>query len=306
MLNRGWFRVSSKSSYFFREERTVIPRKLSTWSEVAAIKNGKRTPRNWSDVLRELYSPYASNSDASLEVARKREGLAYEVAQNNDLKRQYYLHRTKKMEPAVIHIITTGEFWENEWEEEEVDYTPPKDSNYGLAVGKRAYTNGFVWCSTYPNWDWKTNASEKTIRCRIEIPANTQVVVDRSPSVNNDCEFKDGEMKSLFPDVLLPPGEFCIISIQRYRRPVVNDEKEEPGYTYLEPIDRYDHPLSPGRLLHDNEFAARALDYTSEFIDVRMHPVWMMELPETLDGTGEPTLDGPAGEFLVGNRRVRS
>ena len=186
-------RVQGSSSRFFPHAfGSLLDEPFpSTWAHLNAIISDLNTPPSWSVVLHELYAGRAPRFAPPAPVA----GRAFVKANNNDSKAQYYLTTTTK-EEEVVHIQTEGLLWH--------------DEDACATEGDLAYTNGFLWTNASPNWTWKSTTEEGRLsRCRITLPAQTQVVIDRSPVFGGSpCQFDDSRT-SVFPDVLLPPGADC-------------------------------------------------------------------------------------------------
>ena len=143
---------------------------------------------------------------------KEKEDVAKEGPDNEDIRRgyvtpQYRLH-TLKSEATLLHV--TGAFGEEALSEGEEGYEIPE-------VGDIAYTNGFIWTSTNPRWIWRGNGGQYT-RCRIDVPAGTQVIVDRAPVSGslNSCQADNGKI-SYFPDVLLSAGKFTVVAVSKFK-----------------------------------------------------------------------------------------
>ena len=252
VLNVGDKRVTGSSSRFSSDAEhcstlsTPVP---STWADMVHLLGTDNMQR----VLLQLYA----SGDGSMQNTQfdTDEGGAYRLAYNNAFQSQYYL-LTIEVPVTVTHIVSDGAFWGRR-----------TDVNTKIGPGVCAYTNGFLWCNTSPNWAWKASG-DKCLRCRIELPAGTQVVVDRSPTDDtNECEF-DEQRYSIFPDVLLPPGVFNITSVDRYR-----------GATETVVCDRF-RPAAA--VWTDAEYTQRMLMYADEFVDVQMEVTQMMRLPKEM------------------------
>lgn len=223
------------------------------YTDIKAISMHIKTSVNFQMVLNELNRPAVVQEKRS-KIFELREGQAFRRTSGNSHQSQYYL-KTTEAPYTVTHINSGDRFW---------GMDEPSEIEQGTTV----YTNGFLWCNTSPNWMWTSRYEGTTlIRCRIEVPVGTQVVVDRSPAnINNMCKV-DEERTSIFPDVLLPPGQFTITSVQRYT------DKCESGAARGHSIG--------GRELRDEEYAARMLlsDNVSEFVDVRLTVNEMLRMP---------------------------
>jgi hypothetical protein len=259
-------RVQGGSSIFRREHNTEID--LDQEQSEAELKrlSGLVTLSMQSQVISELYRTQGFET-TNPEPSSVTPNLAYQKVFDNKIQRQYYLQRVEQ-ETTLTHIILSGSFWNME------------DDNQSIDTRTCAYTTGFVWCNTSPNWIWKkSDGNEPLIRCRIVIPSNTQVVVDRSPVLANKCQF-DKDSTSLFPDVLLPPGEFEIDSVVYYRSKKKQGDQisEEDESKIIEYVEQTDSNFSAVTALTDNEYAAKMLSFCSEFVDVTMRVTRMMTL----------------------------
>lgn len=175
---------------------------------------------------------------------------------------------------TVTHIISDGQFW---------DFM---EKDYMIKEGMVVYTNGFLWCNTSPNWTWKGGrGAKRLIRCRIELPENTQIVVDRSPvHGGTECQFDD-KRTSVFPDVLLSPGEFQITSVTRYQTEK-DDSESDDSADDDDQADGMVQTVIPKQYrkwksieINDEEYAAHILTDVSKFVDVRLKVTKMMRLP---------------------------
>ena len=258
-------RVQGGSSKFTRvtdcEPRKELPfgTSLMTREQVAALSS--RTQTSWETVLGELYSDRAS--PPTTPSAAQREAEAFVRRFDNQVKPQFYL-RTVERAAILSHIQPDGVFWSAMWDE-----TPDP------VVGDVCYTNGFVWTNPNPRWAWKNRADSRIIRVRIEIPAGTQVIVDRSPVYGGlPCEF-DEYRESLFPDVLLGPAEFRVTDVVRYRSTqadyAYSDEPRE-RFRYVDPRDR-------GVAVSDVEYAELRVQSSYEFMDVRAVLLRQIKVP---------------------------
>ena len=197
-------------------------------------------------------------------------------ALGNVHKPQYYTY-TLKNPATVVHIITSEEFWDNYdlpvWE-------PGMNKLRTSHSGRLCYTTGILWCNSSPDWSWKSEGNDTMIRCRIDLVAGTQVLIDRSPVYSSrECEFDDEGSRSVFPDVLLLPGEFKITDVKRYKQEDYDSEYE--GDT-IESLDSEDtSPPTVG--MSDKEFASRMMEDAMNFIDVRLRVVRMMQVPPSVN-----------------------
>jgi hypothetical protein len=265
-------RVQGASSTFIRERHPKIDlEEKEEWSKddlVSLLQNTGQLSLQ-KQVIDELYRA----SEKMTTDYRHTSGEAYREVFSNDSQSQYYL-QTVEEKTTLIHIILSGRFWSL------------KESNISIDNRTHAYTTGFVWCNTSPNWTWKESHEQKPlIRCRIDIPKGTQVVVDRSPVSQELCQF-DADCTSLFPDVLLPPGEFEIDSVVYYRSTDKQGDpiREEDNSKHIVYVQPNDSNLRAVTALNDNEYAAKMLSFCSEFIDVALKVTKMMRLsaPDTL------------------------
>jgi hypothetical protein len=121
------------------------------------------------------------------------------------------------------------------------------------------------------------------IRCRIDLPAGTQVIIDRSPVGGGyDCDLDESGRRSRFQDVLLLPGEFRITNLKGYKNKdsESNEEADDQAQDYIELLDTvYDEPPR-STVMSDNQFAHYMLQKTNNFLDVRLEVVRMMRVPE--------------------------
>ena len=231
-------------------------------------------------VLLELYRKVGPTTEQSLPVPKP--GKAYASAYGfNTHKAQYYT-QTLKADATVVHVVSGGEFW-NEAQSGDRD-GPGKLRT--CHKGRLAYTTGMLWCNTSPNWQWKTRG-DTAIRCRIHLPAGTQVIVDRSPVFGNvnHCEFGDPEgRKSQFPDVLLLPGEFEITDVKRYKNDdYASDDDDEDNPTQkdeIQPTPVAGQGYVPGTEMADEVYASRMLHTVDNFLDVRLEVTRMMRVPD--------------------------
>lgn len=270
-------RVRGQSSPFHGQELAIIPLEPpfpSSWEDFVPMYDHGDTENSLHTVLTELYRNDGFDANEKL---KSYDDEALKRAFNNKHQSQYYLQTLRK--PTVVtHIISNGRFG-GYFEDDEHE-------QIRVEKGKLAYTYGFLWCNTSPDWSWKTDTRSKAaMRCRIEIPENTQVVVDRSPvyGARDHCQF-DEHRTSFFPDVLLPPGEFFIDSVKRYRAEDAdesNDEDDVEIETMKRNLARVH--LRPNRgVLSDEEYAARMLRDVDNFVDVRLKVTRMMRLPEKI------------------------
>lgn len=275
-------RVTGGSSMFHCAPSDSIPLEPpfpSSFEELQPIIDAIGVQTTMKDVLSELYRTDGF-SEATL-CTKKTTLVRY--SDGNTRKPQYFT-QTLETPATVVHMITSGEFWD--------------DSDDGFDIGKLrthhkgkcAYTNGMLWCNSSPHWTWKTNdRNDTSIRCRIDLPAGTQVLIDRSPVYGGTtCEFDDNRGISLFPDVLLLPGQFQIVDMKRYKREgYESDDEDLAGEHEKDKIESLDVAgaklprTEPPMLMSDEEYASRMLRKTSNFIDVRLKVVRTMRVPDS-------------------------
>lgn len=256
------------SSMFHKVASPSIPldTPVRSWEELKPIIDAFGVMTSMDSVLRELYrKPPLSEPPTDVE-----DEWAIRFSYGNTHKPQYYFH-TLQEAATVVHIITGGEFW----------FTGRSDIGKLKShhVRSSAYTNGMLWCSTNPNWTWKTGTDDTIIRCSIDLPKGTQVVIDRSPVYGTLGQCLDGERLSLFPDVLLLPGEFRIGSVRRYKTEDFesdDDEDFECEEDKGEILGVSETRPSRTTPLNDREFAQLMLESVNNFIDVRLKVVRTM------------------------------
>ena len=238
-------------------------------------------------VLDELYRVDGFTSDDGSQTIKYKDE-AFVRVYDNKLRSQYYLQTINAnggdaadaadaADPttATVTHIAHNRFWSHGEERGE-------ERGEELEKGVVAYSRGFLWCNASPNWTWdnRPHTTRNVIRCQIQLPEGTQVVVDRSPVYGTDsmtCQF-DRERTSRFPDVLLPPAKFEITSVKHYPAPKVRID--DAAFKKLQErmnSDRHDHVLT------DEEYAEHVFyvnDNADEFIDVRLRVTHMMKLPQ--------------------------
>ena len=264
-LPHNSYRVSGGSSKFYFKPLDGIPLNDDPGdvkrAKAIAWADGVMVPM--IDVVDELYRNVEPSQDSGPER-----------------KSQYYTH-TLQNPATVVHIITDGMFWNSHTLEERSGRVRAAHD-----VGQFAYTYGIVWCQTSPNWKWKGTGenSKVSIRCRIELPAGTQVIIDRDPvrMVSNiDCKPNDDESWGRFPDILLLPGEFEIVDVKSYMTENYESDDENSGkyqedkIEELPPVDT----TSPGTEKSDGVYASEMLRDTGLFLDVRLRVKRMMKVP---------------------------
>jgi hypothetical protein len=265
-VNTSKKRVRGGSSKFSKKPISIIPldskKDLAFWQQVSS---DQRTDNSWSTVLRELYATRTPTKP----LPAGRNDQAFVRVVDNDAKPQYYLKQLE--EPAVVvHIQNDGEFWELA---DDLEGKLP-------TVNELVYSKGFIWTSPMPNWAWKNNG-EKLIRCRIHLSEGTQVVMDRSPVYPTLCKLDENdESISIFPDVLLPAGEFKVISVTKYRSTKEvyesDDEVDEDPSSFVKLT-----PIKKGIPSNDVEYAQHRLYDVNTFIDIELEIVRSVILPQT-------------------------
>ena len=257
-------RIIGRSSGFSKTLHDSMPPfgpDVATLQQLRNVAAAYDTPNSWDTVLRELYSqkPPLKHHPEWLDDD---ENLAYKTRFDNDLNPQYYLFVTHGVS-TVSHIMLKGIFFARYEGGEIIEVGDPR-------VGETVYTSGFVWTNADPRWAWKTKEVKKknrVIRCTIEIPTGTQVVFDRSPVMAEECEMEN-EKISLYPDVLLPAGQFRITAITRYMTKsgrTDTPEEEEKDVVYLKEQRSYVEPT-----VNDYEYAGNRLVDAEEFVDMRL------------------------------------
>jgi len=251
---RTWFKISGRAEDSFgvsgtRHNADVL-RSLSHGGEVVKV-------------LDELYRVGGFTSDDEDEGSRTETHEAFVRVFNNNLRPQYYLW-TIGTEDMVTHV-THNLFWMR------------SEKNQDIVSGEHAYSRGFLWCNTSPNWMWnRSTISKRIIRCRIDLPIGTQVIIDRSPVFGGEeCQFDQNERISRFPDVLLPPAKFEIAKVKHHPAPEtrINDD----SFVLLGTKMKKNHDYK----LTDEEYASYVFyeNYNAdEFIDVRLVMTHMMKL----------------------------
>lgn len=262
-------RVQGGSSRFDRKALDIIPLAPpfpSSWTELIPIIGHARTSTSLENVLTELYR---SDGMDTTDPIKSYDDEAFKHTFSNKHQSQYYLQTVSKL-TTVTHIINGGEFWRMKKDEQ-------------IQQGELAYTTGFLWCNTSPNWTWKSGTDDTMIRCRIDLPESTQVVVDRSPVYGGSpCQFDD-RRTSLFPDVLLPPGEFEIVSVKHYQSEDYSESEDESDAEHdVKILKPEEYRFMASVELSDEEYAARMLSNVSKFVDVRLKNTRMMRLPNVL------------------------
>lgn len=272
-------RVSGSSSSFYKEipydpGEDGIPETVKE-----AIDLVTRLPLNQTAiaVLNELYRKPRESGD--IPEAPRYENDAVREVENNNYQPQYYL-KTLETATTVVHIIKDGGFW---------SYAAKKVSGPIPNEKDVAFTGGFVWTNTSPQWSWKSDdvfQGNRLIRCRIHLNAGTQVLVDRSPVYGGvDCKFDSEGQVSRFPDVLLPPGKFTVTEVIRYQSNELSAAKKErlaapekKGNTAkiveIEPNDTMAKPTD------DLEYARARVFDRDEFVDVHLELETAMRFPQ--------------------------
>ena len=249
-------RVQGASSKFLRNAPFSLETALTTYDDMIALN--PLVSCNWETVLRELYSRKTAQPPEE-----PLEGEAFVQSSDNNANPQYYL---KIIETATTlsHIQPDGRFWARG----ENNPTNP-------VVGDKCYTNGFLWTNPMPSWSWKNRMSNRFVRVRVDIPAKTQVVIDRAPVFGSvmECQFDDHHI-SIIPDVLLSSAEFLVTSVVHYR----SKENEYKDANEFQDI-QYVKPRERGIPTNDLEYASLRVFDSPEFMDVRVAMVAQLELP---------------------------
>lgn len=209
-------------------------------------------------VLRELY-----RTDGFPETPRPPRPDGKILRSSGNVHKPQYYTQTLKSPATVVHIITSAEFWDTS-DVPFSDWDPDTEKLRTSHTGQFAYTTGILWCNSSPDWSWRSKGSDTIIRCRIDLPAGTQVVVDRSPVYGGySCEFDEAGSRSRFPDVLLLPGEFYIQDVKRYKR---EDYDSDYDGDSIESLD-------------SEQFVSRIMEDAQNFLDVRLQVTRMMRVP---------------------------
>lgn len=254
-------RVQGKDSLFSRVAREGLPygevlttiEQLTSMAGVAYVQT--------EHVLQELYSNRQPTQPPKRQQAAE---LAYVEAFGKDEKPQYRLV-TVERQATLSHTVTHSMIWALNV----ADKADPKVDDF-------CFTNGFIWTNPAPDWAYKSDKRQRSIRVRVDIPPATQVIIDRAPFAEKLCLF-DTERVSIFPDVLLAPAKFRVTSVVHYRSDAKDykTSKDEPGriYTYVTPS------RSLGSTSDEDYAARRVFDSNGEFMDVGMELVQQVKLP---------------------------
>lgn len=231
------------------------------------------------DVVRALAAAATGEEDRRRECKRPRLEDRYESVEEGFVRvqkatPQYYAQELKT--PATVVHMHEG--------------APGSVGELVRPEASTLFTSGVLWTNASPNWTWlrgplvwpperMTLATKKKhcmwiIRCRVDLPAGTQVVVDRHPIklVKNSwfprdaCVLErtaDGTARvAPFPDVLLLPGKFERTSVRHYREKLSREtlsqethawtlhleEEESVVYQQAEEV-RVDQDSEPARML---------------------------------------------------------
>jgi hypothetical protein len=256
-------RVMGGSAKFTRMVEDALPlgTSLTTSEQIRALSHFTQT--SWDTVLRELYSdravPLTTPSNEQLEDE------AFVTRHDNHAKPQFYL-KTTGQSTTLSHIQPDGAFWGRGM----------RDSRSDPTIDDMCYTNGFIWTNPNPQWAWRSANSVRVIRVRVDIPAGTQVVMDRAPVYGGrECQF-DEHRVSRFPDVLLGPAEFRVTDVMRYRS--TNEDYSRSGES--PELFEYVEPRKCGPSESDLEYAQLRVFDADEFMDVRMVLVRQIKLPQ--------------------------
>lgn len=228
------------------------------------------TSTSFDKVLTELYQLFRRGDETKSDPApaTRRENEAFLRGGRKDTIPQYCL-KTVTTSETLVHIIPDDRFgYRNDGSDYGDDTVYPR-------VGESWYTGGMIWTNADPDWEWSGmwGDDDRKWRCRIEIPAGTQVIMDRSPVGLQWCEMEDGK-KSLFPDVLLAPGEFYVKSVTRYKTRD-KDSNDEEGVVYLPAVD----PDEKTDRFTDYHRRFLGSDPEREFVDVNLLLQSSMVLP---------------------------
>ena len=278
-------RVQGGSAKFARAVADEIPIGPIGKSEIPTTAEQIRrlrpfTQPSWETVLDELYSNRQSSTtptkspDEEEQQRQRSDNRAFVRRSGNQERPQFYL-LTVSEEATLAHIQPDGDFW-----------NLVEDNRADPVVGDVCFTDGFLWTNPSPRWAWKSDDnSDRLIRVRVDIPAHTQVVIDRAPVYGGSpCQF-DPKRESLFPDVLLGPAEFCVTEVVRYRSDKAStsrtgpDGDDDDGTTMHESSVRYVAPRQRGRANDELEYAQLRVAESDEFMDVRVRLVQQVKLP---------------------------
>lgn len=286
-VDRNQQRVQGADALFRRNElKGLIDPLPETKNEVFQRAAMQEVDVSFSKVVEELYAVDERNeTERSKRIqelkSKQHDDEAFLRGRRSDVVPQYRLKEISEPQ-RVIHIVEGGVFWDEDEKVFDKDYVTPEETDLlTVQMGNIAFTHSMLWCNPSPFWAWKnTSGGKRALRCKINIPAGTQVIIDRSPVFGGtDCD-PNGEPKrrSKLPDVLLAPAEFKVDSVQYYRTTKAKKEDamlKQELYTYVESGHK-------GRVVDDETYIKRTLEEVDEFIDVEMTIVNILRLPAPL------------------------
>ena len=263
-------RVQGGSAKFTKVKSNDIPfgETLTTDKQISELS--RYTQTSWDTVVKELYSNRQSTSTKSPDQPKNQyPDEAFVRGYGNQERSQFYLLMVSE-ETTLAHIQPDGDFWN----------VLESDTEYPV-VEDVCYTNGFIWTNPSTNWAWKSTSAERLIRVRVDIPATTQVIIDRAPVYGGvECQF-DKSRESLFPDVLLGPAKFIVTKVVRYQSNKNRGTDSNEEVLYVEPRER-------GHANNDEEYAQLRVFDSNEFVDVRLKLVEQVTLPDPVDDRPGP------------------
>lgn len=220
----GFDKVGGHDSLFQREPVSGLTldsfslRGAVSKEEVETFARSDEADRNVRRVVEEMYR--TDGFDATSRV-RNDELDVFTTTYSNLRAPQYHL-KTLTQPSTVIHVNNTGHFWIPD--PTQVDRPTQLED---IKEQSAAYTAGFIWTSTHPNWSWESKPHGIIMRYKIQLPIGMQVIVDRAPAVVQYCETPDGR-RSAFPDVLIPPSKFKVVSVERYSSGAKHQSQQPP------------------------------------------------------------------------------
>jgi len=250
--------------------------------EVMALAALPKVDVSFNNVVEELYATDELTDEQRLlrkaELAQlQRDDEAFIPGLRSDVIPQYYLQETTEAH-QVVHIVEDGIFWdryENLGYGNYVDVS--KKDAFTVSQGDRVYTNSILWTNPSATWTWKNSSEKRALRCKINIPTQTQVIVDRSPVYGGtDCERAEDGRISKIPDILLAPAVFDVTSVKYFRsikQPKEDAKLTQNMYTFVDPGHR-------GRITDDESYVKYMLQEVDEFVDVTMNMVSVLRLPQ--------------------------
>lgn len=258
-------RIQGHSSYFRRQpipDLRLIPvekQEVVSQQEVKQFVSSSKADGNVQKVIEELYRTEGFDPSSAI---RDDQYYVFTETFSNAHGNQYKI-LTLKTPTVVTHVINGGHFWN----------MSPGDPLHGpvkglqidnIQAGMNAYTAGFLWANTYPNWTWKGGGTKIIARCKIQLPAGSQVLLDYAPVFDEDCQTPE-ENLSMFPDVLIPPSKFQILSVKRY---TAGKEQEEAP-----------RRLSRTSVWTEQEYANQMLEDNKLFVDIQLRVEASWKLP---------------------------